>query len=514
MDGNDTIISLRHVCKEFDETTVVDDFNLEVKKGEFITILGPSGCGKTTSLRMIAGFEIPSSGEILLNGVDIASLPPYKRPVNTVFQHYALFPHLDVYDNVAFGLKMKRRYVPILDKTGKQVLDKKGQPKFKKKRIPAKEIDERVSRALQIVDLDEMEDRDVSTLSGGQQQRVAIARAIVNEPQVLLLDEPLSALDHKMRKDMQVELKEMHRKLGITFLYVTHDQEEALSMSDRIVIMKRGVIQQIGTPEQIYNEPINAFVADFIGESNIYNGTMVGEKKARFIGAVWDCIDDFPLNEKVDIVIRPEDVIIGEPKKGIVDGVITSKTFKGVHYEFIVRVGKNEVLCRDTHDHEVSSTVSISVEKENLQIMHKELTVNEYTDAYINSSRQVVIGEDAYDCLIERLIPGSRADEDGIVYDPKTQKKYDFKDAEVVAEIDLDKVELSDDLSIGNCQGQIVSLVWIGDHYQYIVRTDDDEDYVVNSPYSWNEGDMVSVSVDKKDIRLRLKGDADAYVVE
>ncbi len=514
MDGNDTIISLRHVCKEFDETTVVDDFNLEVKKGEFITILGPSGCGKTTSLRMIAGFEIPSSGEILLNGVDIASLPPYKRPVNTVFQHYALFPHLDVYDNVAFGLKMKRRYVPVLDKEGKQVLDKKGQPKFKKKRIPAKEIDEKVSRALQIVDLDEMEDRDVSTLSGGQQQRVAIARAIVNEPQVLLLDEPLSALDHKMRKDMQVELKEMHRKLGITFLYVTHDQEEALSMSDRIVIMKRGVIQQIGTPEQIYNEPVNAFVADFIGESNIYNGTMIGQKKVRFIGAAWDCIDDFPLNEKVDIVIRPEDVLIGEAGKGIVDGVITSKTFKGVHYEFIVRVGKNEVLCRDTHDHEVSSTISLSVEKENLQIMHKELTVNEYTDAYINSSKQVVIGEDAYDCLLERLIPGSKVDEDGIVYDPKSQKKYDFKDAEVVAEIDLDKIELSDDLSIGNCQGQIVSSVWIGDHYQYIVRTDDDEDYVVNSPYSWNEGDMVSVSVDKKDIRLRLKGDADAYVVE
>ncbi len=514
MDGNDTLISLRHVCKEFDGTTVVDDFNLEVKRGEFITILGPSGCGKTTTLRMIAGFEIPSSGEILLNGVDIAPLPPYKRPVNTVFQHYALFPHLDVYDNVAFGLKMKRRYVPVLGKDGKQLLDKKGQPKFKKKRIPAKEIDERVSRALQVVDLDEMEDRDVSTLSGGQQQRVAIARAIVNEPQVLLLDEPLSALDHKMRKDMQVELKEMHRKLGITFLYVTHDQEEALSMSDRIVVMKHGVIQQVGTPEQIYNEPINAFVADFIGESNIYNGTMIGKRKVRFIGAAWDCVDDFPLNEKVDIVIRPEDVLIGEPQKGIVDGIIVSKNFKGVHYEFIVRVGKNEVLCRDTRDHEVNSTVSISVEKENLQIMHKELTENEYTDAYINSENQVVIGEDAFDCLIERLIPGSVLNEDGNVYDPKTQKCYAFKDAEVVAEVDLDKVDLSDDLSLGSAQGQIVSLVWIGDHYQYIVRTDDDEDYVVNSPYSWNEGDMVSISIKKEDIRLRLKGDLDDFAVE
>lgn len=514
MDGNDTIISLRHVCKEFDGTTVVDDFNLEVKKGEFITILGPSGCGKTTSLRMIAGFEIPSSGEILLNEVNIAPLPPYKRPVNTVFQHYALFPHLDVYDNVAFGLKMKRKYVPVLDKDGKHVLDRKGQPKFKKKKIPAKEIDERVSKALRVVDLDEMEDRDVSTLSGGQQQRVAIARAIVNEPQVLLLDEPLSALDHKMRKDMQVELKEMHKKLGITFLYVTHDQEEALSMSDRIVIMKHGVIQQIGTPEQIYNEPVNAFVADFIGESNIYNGTMVGLKKVRFIGAAWDCVDDFPLNEKVDIVIRPEDVLIDEPGKGIVDGVITSKNFKGVHYEFIVRVGKNEVLCRDTHDHEVGATISIRVEKENLQIMHKELTENEYTDAYINGDNKVVIGEDAYDCIVSRLVPGSKANEDGTVYDPKSQKTYSFKDADVVAEVDLDKIELSDDLSVGVAQGRIVSSVWIGDHYQYIVRTEDDEDYVVNSPYTWNEGDMVSVSIDKKDIRLRLKGDLDSYVVE
>jgi spermidine/putrescine transport system ATP-binding protein len=514
MDGNETIISLRHVCKEFDGTKVVDDFNLEVKKGEFITILGPSGCGKTTSLRMIAGFEIPSSGEILLNDVNIAPLPPYKRPVNTVFQHYALFPHLDVYDNVAFGLKMKRRYVPVVGKDGKQAIDRKGAPKFRKKRIPAKEIDEKVSKALRIVDLDEMEDRDVATLSGGQQQRVAIARAIVNEPQVLLLDEPLSALDHKMRKDMQVELKEMHKKLGITFLYVTHDQEEALSMSDRIVIMKRGVIQQIGTPEEIYNEPVNAFVADFIGESNIYNGTMVGERKVRFIGAIWDCIDDFPLNEKVDIVIRPEDVYIGEESKGIVDGKITSKNFKGVHYEFIVKVGKNEVLCRDTHDHEVGATVSLGVEKENLQIMHKELTENEYTDAYIDGDNKVVIGEDAYECIVSRLIPGSRLNDDGTVYDPKSQKTYAFKDADVVAMVDLDRIELSDDLSLGTAKGQIVSSVWIGDHYQYIVRTDDDEDYVVNSPYTWNEGDMVSVSIDKKDIRLRLKGSADDYAVE
>ena len=504
MEDKATIISLRNVCKSFEDgVTVVDDFNLDVKEGEFITILGPSGCGKTTTLRMIAGFELPTSGSIMLNGEDISLLPPYKRPVNTVFQHYALFPHLDVYDNVAFGLKLKK--VPV------EVTDRKGNKKIKMKHLDARTIDERVSHALQIVDLDEMEDRDVSTLSGGQQQRVAIARAIVNQPKVLLLDEPLSALDHKMRKDMQVELKEMHKKLGITFFYVTHDQEEALTMSDRIIVMKNGVIQQIGTPEDIYNEPVNAFVADFIGESNIYNGTMVGKLQVRFIGAKWDCVDDFPLNEKVDIVVRPEDVIIGAAGKGMVDGEIVSKIFKGVHYEYIVIVGKNEVLCRDTKDHPVGATVSISVEKENIQIMHKELSENQYTDAWINSSNQVVIGEDPFECDVAQLVPGGKLQEDGSVLDPVSKRTYRFKDADVVATIDLDKVTLSDDLESGATQGTIINLVWIGDHYQYIVRTDDDEDFVVNSPYSWNENDLVSISVDKAAIKLRLKKDLEEY---
>ncbi len=511
---DETIISLRHVSKEFDGTTVVDDFNLEVRRGEFITILGPSGCGKTTTLRMIAGFELPSSGEILLNGEDISLLPPNKRPVNTVFQHYALFPHLDVYDNVAFGLKLKKIPVPVVDKQGNPVLDKNGQQKIKMKHLSAKVIDEKVSRALRLVDLDEMEDRDVGTLSGGQQQRVAIARAIVNEPKVLLLDEPLSALDRKMRKDMQIELKEMHKKLGITFFYVTHDQEEALTMSDRILVMKGGIIQQCGTPEQIYNEPVNAFVADFIGESNIYNGTMVGSKKVRFIGATWDCVDDFPLNEKVDIVVRPEDFLIGEPGKGTVDGAIESKIFQGVHYEFIVKVGKNEVACRDTKDREVGATVSISVEKENIQIMHKELTENEYTDAWLDGQGNVYIGEDAFPVKTESAIEGGQLTEEGYVLDPKTGKKYDLKDADVVATIPLDKVQLSDDLSAGHAQGVIINLVWIGDHYQYIVRTDDDEDYVVNSPYAWNENDLVSIDIAPEDIAIRVKGGLDGYRVE
>ena len=507
MEEKQTIIRLSHVMKSFEDgVTVVDDFNLDVKEGEFITILGPSGCGKTTTLRMIAGFELPTGGEILLNGQDISLLPPHKRPVNTVFQHYALFPHLDVYDNVAFGLKLKK--IPV------EVTNRKGEKVIKMKHLDARTIDAKVSRALQIVDLDEMEDRDVSTLSGGQQQRVAIARAIVNEPKVLLLDEPLSALDHKMRKDMQLELKDMHKKLGITFFYVTHDQEEALTMSDRIIVMKHGVIQQIGTPEDIYNEPVNAFVADFIGESNIYNGTMVGKLKVRFIGATWDAVDDFPLNEKVDIVVRPEDVILGEKGKGTVDGKITSKIFKGVHYEFIVHVGKNEVLCRDTKDHEVGSEVSITVEKENIQIMHKELTENEYTDAWINNANQVVIGEDPFPVDVTKLIPGSKLDDDGYLVDEKNHKKYDLKDAEVVASISLDKIVLSDDLSQGESNGTIINSVWIGDHYQYIIRTDDDEDFVVNSQYSWNENDLVSIHVEPGDIALRLKKGIEEYEVE
>lgn len=571
MDNKNTIIELQHVRKSFSDGFVaVEDFNLDVKAGEFITILGPSGCGKTTTLRMIAGFEFPTNGAILLNGQDISLLPPYKRPVNTVFQHYALFPHLDVYDNVAFGLKLKKvpTYLTKKDKEKQalvkeeyenkifnltkeykelkkghdkvkidekkreldslkgeykeklgaaviKVLDEKGNPIIRDKHLSAKVIDEKVSRALKIVDLDEMEDRDVSTLSGGQQQRVAIARAIVNEPKVLLLDEPLSALDRKMRKDMQIELKDMHKKLGITFFYVTHDQEEALTMSDRIIVMKNGVIQQIGSPEDIYNEPVNAFVADFIGESNIYNGTYLGDKKVRFIGATWDCVDDFPVNEKVDIVIRPEDVhILEDLEAGSVVGVIESKIFKGVHYEYIVKVGKNEVLCRKTKNYEVGSKVALKVSPYNIHIMNKELTINEFTDSWINSSNQVVIGEAPFEVDLTQLVPGSYLDEDGYVVNKKTGVKYSFDDADVVSEIELNKIEISDDLSLGQCQGTIVNVVYKGDHYQYIVRTEDDEDFVVDSVYAWNENDMVSISVKKEDIKLRLKKELEEFEVK
>ena len=286
----DNIIELRHISKVYSDNgfKAVDDFNLEVKRGEFVTFLGPSGCGKTTTLRMIAGFEMPTSGEILLNGEDISQLPANKRPINTVFQRYALFPHMNIYDNIAFGLKLKK--------------------------LPKEEIRKKVKRVLDIVDLEGFENRKISTLSGGQQQRIAIARALVNEPEILMLDEPLGALDLKMRQEMQIELKHMHDELGITFIYVTHDQEEALTMSDKIVVLSEGRIQQIGTPEDIYNEPQNAFVADFIGESNIFKGIMTGHMKVRFCGGEFIGMDDVPEGTLVDVVVRPEDVIMTEAK--------------------------------------------------------------------------------------------------------------------------------------------------------------------------------------------------------
>lgn len=275
----ENIIELRHLTKTYEDGfTAVSDFNLQIKRGEFVTFLGPSGCGKTTTLRMIAGFDTPTGGEILLNGKNITDLPPNKRPVNTVFQRYALFPHMNIFENIAFGLKQKK--------------------------LPQEVIVRKVKKVLDLVDLEGFENRSVSTLSGGQQQRVAIARALVNEPEILLLDEPLGALDLKMRKEMQLELKSMHDELGITFIYVTHDQEEALTMSDQIVVMNEGKIQQLGTPEDIYNEPKNAFVADFIGESNIFNGIMTGHLRARFCGGEFVCVDDIEEGTHITAVLR------------------------------------------------------------------------------------------------------------------------------------------------------------------------------------------------------------------
>ena len=557
MADNNYIIDLRHVSKVFDGVTVVDDFNFYVNKGEFVTLLGPSGCGKSTTLRMIAGFEFPTSGEVFLKGREITRMAPNKRPINMVFQRYALFPHLDVYDNVAFGLRLKKIPVKLLDENGKPILkinkqkiknlkedyrevkkikempqeEKKAkleeisknieiakttpEEAYKYRKLSDKEIDSKVAKALKIVDLDSLEDRDISTLSGGQQQRVAIARAIVMEPEILLLDEPLGALDLKMRKDMQLELKEMHQKLGITFIYVTHDQEEALTMSDTIVVMKDGMIQQIGTPMKIYNEPKNAFVADFIGESNIYNATMIGKKQVRFLNHDFKCLDDYPLNEKVDVVVRPEDVEIIKADKATLKGKIVTKVFKGVNFQYTMMIGKNELLVKSIVDYPLNDEVGLKIQPDGVHIMKKDFITNIYTDAYINDKNEVMIDEQPFMCDVTQLIKDSKLDEDGYLLVAKTKKKYDLKNADVVAEVDIDKIEIVDDIASDLCQcvGEIVDLVYIGDHYRLIVRTDDEEDFVLNTPYSYNIHDRVGIHINSKDIRLRLKKEVSEYEV-
>ena len=493
----DKIIELVNINRTFEDGVVaVDNFNFYVRRGEFVTFLGPSGCGKTTTLRMIAGFDKPTSGQILLNGKDISNLPPNQRPINTVFQRYALFPHLNVYENIAFGLKLKKYKVTYQDENGKQFT--------KIEKLSKKEISAKVEKVLKMVDLEGFEKRGVATLSGGQQQRVAIARALVNEPEILLLDEPLGALDLKMRKDMQLELKEMHKKLGITFIYVTHDQEEALTMSDTILVMKDGIIQQIGTPTDIYNEPKNSFVANFIGESNIFSGTMVGEKKARFIGSTFDCVDDFPKNEKVDIVVRPEDVVLLDEDKGQVKGKIISSIFKGVHYEMVMKVGKTEVVIQSTKERKVGESVSINIAPDNIHVMAKEFSSNKY-DGYITKKNTVCFGDGEFDCDVTMLYPGSILDEEGYLITAEGEK-IDLTDVDVDVEVGLKDIEISDDADLGGAVGNIVSIIYKGDHYQLIVRTDEnEEDFVLDTEDTWNENDRVSVIIPKEKIKISLK---------
>ena len=340
------LIRLTDLVMEFDGERILDSINLYINDKEFLTLLGPSGCGKTTTLRVIGGFLSPTSGDVLFGGKRINEVPAYQRKINTVFQRYALFPHLDVYDNIAFGLRIAK--------------------------LSEKEIDERVTEMLEIVSLKGFQKRKVTSLSGGQQQRVAIARALVNRPKVLLLDEPLGALDLRLRKDMQNELKRIQQAMGITFIYVTHDQEEALTMSDTIVVMDKGRIQQIGTPEDIYNEPKNAFVADFIGESNILDGIMLQDELVQFFGRKFACVDrGFEPNEPVDVVIRPEDIDIVAPDAGHLCGTVTSVTFKGVHYDTIVDFKGFKWLIQTTDYCPVGSYIGIRLNPEDIHIMHK-----------------------------------------------------------------------------------------------------------------------------------------------
>lgn len=340
------IIELKNLSKNFGDNQVLKGIDLNIYENKFLTLLGPSGCGKTTILRIIAGFEEPSHGQVMFNGEDIAKVPAYKREVNTVFQKYALFPFLNVHDNVAFGLNLKKK-------------DKK-------------EIDEKVTKMLALVGLAGFGNRDITSLSGGQQQRVAIARALVNEPKVLLLDEPLAALDAKLRKGMQAELKKIQKEVGITFIFVTHDQEEALSMSDTIVVMNDGIIQQIGTPMDIYNEPQNRFVANFIGESNIIEGVMPKDCLVVFDDVQWECVDKgFKENENIEVVLRPEDMQVVEPQDGKVSGKIVSKIFMGVHYEYLVETNIRKYKVHTTKNIEMGSVIGLTIDPFDIQVMHK-----------------------------------------------------------------------------------------------------------------------------------------------
>ena len=478
MATNENIIELKNISRIFEDGFVaVSDFNLNVKRGEFVTFLGPSGCGKTTTLRMIAGFEKPSSGEILLNGEDISMLPPNKRPINTVFQRYALFPHLNVFDNIAFGLKLKN--------------------------MPKDEIIKKVKKALTMVDLEGFEKRKISTLSGGQQQRIAIARALVNEPEILLLDEPLGALDLKMRKEMQIELKNMHDRLGITFIYVTHDQEEALTMSDKIVVMSEGKMQQIGTPEDIYNEPANAFVADFIGDSNVFNGMMTGKLKARFCGYDFDCVDDVENGTMIEAVVRPEDIIITSPEAGMIKGEVTSVIFKGVHYEITVMSGKNEIVIQSTKKAYVGSHVGLIIEPEGIHIMIAKDILNKI-ESGIDKHYKLEFLDGKLPITLDDIIPDSKTNADGTMIDG-TGNEIDIDKTKVIVSIKPEDITMSDDANEGIVKGHIISLIYKGDHYSYLVRTDDDIDILVDDEDLWNMDDYVSLIIPTDKITYTLK---------
>lgn len=454
------IIEVKGVSKFFGEKTALDNINLSIKKGEFVTILGPSGCGKTTLLRLIAGFQTASEGVICIAGKEITQTPPHKRPVNTVFQKYALFPHLNVYDNIAFGLKLKK--------------------------FPKDVVLKKVKAALKMVGMTDYEYRDVNSLSGGQQQRVAIARAIVNEPEVLLLDEPLAALDLKMRKDMQMELKEMHKSLGITFVYVTHDQEEALTLSDTIVVMSEGRIQQIGTPTDIYNEPINSFVADFIGESNILNGVMVKDKLVHFCDRDFECVDEgFGEQTPVDVVIRPEDLyIFPVSDMAQLRGVVQSCIFKGVHYEMVVLCQDYEFVVQDYHAFEAGTEVGLLVKPHDIHIMKKERLCNTFDGKLLDETHVEFLGC-TFECAPVDL--------------------HQVPLGEVQVEVDFDKINLLDDAEDGTLTGEVKFILYKGNHYHLTVWSDWDENVFVDTNDVWDDGDHVGISIAPEDIRVRVK---------
>ncbi len=476
----DNIIELRNVFKTYDGKHAVKNASLTIKRGEFVTLLGPSGCGKTTTLRMIAGFEMPTSGKIIFNGKDITDVPPHLRPVNTVFQKYALFPHLNVFNNIAFGLKLK--VIP----NGTKV-NRKGETVQVFRKYTKAEIKEKVDNALKMVDLEDYGHRNVSSLSGGQQQRVAIARALVNEPEVLLLDEPLGALDLKMRKDMQLELMDMHKRLGITFIYVTHDQEEALTMSDKIVVMRMGEIQQIASPEKVYDEPANAFVADFIGESTILSGTMIEDFKVEFCDTVFECVDKgFKPNEPIDVIIRPEDLKIypADDPGSIVKATVQSSVFKGDHYQITLIANDNELVAHDTATYSVGETVGLYIKPFDLHIMHKTRIINEIA-TYITGENLVEICGADFECVTD--LP---------VGTPVTVK------------VDFDDVEITDDADDGTIAATVLSSIYKGSYYQAILTTDDHYNFFADTDDDWLKGDRVGIKIAPEKILIEQRDES------
>lgn len=481
MEEKKTIIKINNIRKSYDgKTNVIEDISLDIKEGEFVTLLGPSGCGKTTLLRMIGGFDRQTEGEILLDDSDISVLPPHQRPINTVFQKYALFPHLNVFDNVAFGLKMKKA-----SKT---------------------EMEQKVKEALEIVDLEGFENRSIQTLSGGQQQRIAIARAIVNRPRVLLLDEPLSALDYKMRKEMQLELKQMHKTLGITFIFVTHDQEEALTMSDKIVVMADGAIQQVGTPEDIYNEPANVFVADFIGESNIFNGRMVDKLTVSFAGTTFKCVDDLEKGIKIDAVIRPEDIDVVKAEEGQLKGEVTSCDFKGTFYIMFVQCGQYEMEVHCFDYHEPGTLVGLSIDPDMIHIIPYDTSINHYEGKIENIAEDGVATIKFADITrkigVDKIFTGGTYT-DGTVKDAEG-KVVSIADVKLDVSFETAEADMTDEAKKGDVEGTIFSFHYIGDHYEYIVRSASEEDYYVDDDYLWNQGDRVGVIIPDEALTIKV----------
>ena len=451
------LIELKDVSKEYDGDLALDHVNLYINDGEFLTLLGPSGCGKTTMLRLIAGFIMPTTGQILMNGTDIAKVPPYKREINTVFQKYALFPHLNVFDNIAFGLRIKK--------------------------TPRDQIEKKVEAMLKLVNLEGYGKRWIDQLSGGQQQRVAIARALVNQPKVLLLDEPLGALDLKLRKEMQVELKRMQQQLGITFIYVTHDQEEALTMSDTIVVMKDGVIQQIGRPTDIYNEPNNPFVADFIGESNIVPAVMLDDYRVRMKGLTFKCVDaGFGKNVEVDVVIRPEDIDIVPPEKARVVGKVVSVVFMGVHYEIDVDCGGYEWVVHSTDYAAVGDVVGITIPPDAIHVMKKTREKNLFDAEVWPGEGMIYI--------------------DNVGFAANDLEEYDKKEIALV-EIAPEKVQIVNPQD-AKLTGTVKSCMFLGTHYQITISCEEN-DWIARSEEFLEDGEEVGILVNAEDLILTDK---------